>query len=224
MSFQPLSLEKEHPVIVKVEGQIIFNLRQFLVLQSELMLRYDSAFFTKANPTAKDVHQFVDKYLFQIIEEIAEFAEEPIGSDTAKFELLDIMGYIGSLLGGLEKIVDEFIHPELPVELMGHVSSNKHLTQTTSDLLVLAVKARRLFPERKWHKDAPACSDEEIIERCKMTVDQLMQMLRVCLSYWNGVFGFGDNPNVPNETVVADGSIFDLAYDQKLEIIRNTFN
>jgi hypothetical protein len=227
MSFEVLSLEKKEPIVTKIEGKLIFNMRQYLNLQGELLMRYDSPFFDNAEPTAKEAFTFLDKYFFQIVEEIGEFAPEPIGSEESKFELLDVLGYCGSTIAALEKIVGDKIFDHMHIELQKvYVPSAKHHTQLVGDLLIAITNVRRMFPERKWHKDAPACSHDELIERCKIATDGIVHLMRLSLDYWNGVFKFGDNPEVNGdmETCTDDGSIFDLAYDAKLKTIRTTFN
>jgi hypothetical protein len=114
-----------------------FKLGRFLSMQGTI---YDKF---KLDESGIDL---IDKYLFQILEEIHEVNNESHPTDKA-MEMIDVMMYIGSAFYTVESF--HAVSSRVIVKNKHSVDIKACMDEVFNSIII----ARRMYPERKWHKD-----------------------------------------------------------------------
>jgi hypothetical protein len=127
------------------ENVFMFDLSKFLVMQGHI--------YEKFKFEGKGI-DLIDKYVFQTLEEIHEVNSAPNEIEQAG-EIVDIMMYLGSTIYTVETF-----HPTGTVTIV-KTKEKAEVKPLMDEVFSSLISARRMFPERKWHK---TYNENDIIE------------------------------------------------------------
>jgi DNA polymerase elongation subunit (family B) len=133
-------------------------------------LRTQGLIYHKFELEAKGI-DLIDKYLFHILEEIHEVNNELNEKEKAK-ELIDVIMYLGSTYYTL------FQYDDFDYKVITTGIEKIDVKCTTDKLFATLINARRMFPERKWHKEY---KEENIISDRNVIFSEIIivQILRI---------------------------------------------
>lgn len=135
------------------ENFIIFDLNKFITTQKNIYKKYLLKNTNYKNSKTIINTDIIDKYFFQIIEEIFECDKED-SIDKIIEESIDILMYCGSTLNLLDNSllnnINKLYYPNLINRYNYDIKETYH--NTMKKLFDNLLSLRRLFPERKWHK------------------------------------------------------------------------
>lgn len=162
--------------IKKNDNIFILEIKEFYESQKNIMLKYKDSL--------KNLSDFekIDKYLFQIIEEIWEVRNAPNLSMEIE-EICDVVMYLTSTVALIEDCFNNNGNLLINKESITSLTITKD--EFSLDYLLSGVmNIRRLFPERKWHKTDKREKDPT---RISTVLKILQELIRYTMSYLAGV-------------------------------------
>ena len=173
------SVEKLEVIRLVDDFHYKVDLGKMILFKEDIIFHYEKEALENLNRSSveylKDLSHLFDKYLLHIIEEVSEFSEEvekdPTSED-ALYELIDIIGYLCSTTflikseGEYSIINDKRIYDveskhsiiKDTVYKMVYFEAEEDIEKAINNILIKdcinkLISARRLFDERKWHKN-----------------------------------------------------------------------
>lgn len=162
---------------MKINMEGLFN------RQMKIFNRYDSI---KKSFDMKDSFEFIknlDRYILHAIEEVYEFYDT---SNSSNSELVDIFNYLVTINAILFSITN--VIPKTLYVPMKTYSSEFDVNIILHEINSKLIKVRRLFPERKWHKNETETITTIKLESCQtLTIEAMygVYLIASCSPFLN---------------------------------------
>lgn len=142
------------------------NFEEFIHTQESIQRKYKDKLESTNN-----IYEVIDKYILQVLEEIWE-AQTAKNEENRIYEIIDAMMYVGSLYSYMNDALDPDNTKTQKVIFVSNGKSYNDLEKVKNDIISI----RRLFPERKWHKNEKSLLSNK--SRFKISSDILMDLIK----------------------------------------------
>lgn len=162
-----------------------FDLKKFIDTQYKIYDKYKTNI--NEDQINNNLFGLLDLYFGQTLEELYEY-KTALGLLEETKELIDTLMYIGSTVAIIREYISTYtnkldnmleekvilLHPNMDVDIVSKIFDDIHV-------------CRRMFPERKWHKEANTIGTRENTQRLIACVDQLLSTILNILQYMEGI-------------------------------------
>lgn len=142
------------------------NFEEFIHNQESIQRKYKDKLESTNN-----IYEVIDKYILQVLEEIWEAQTAKTDEDRI-YEIIDAMMYVGSLYSYMNDALDPNNSITQKIIFVSNGKSYNDLEKVKNDIISI----RRLFPERKWHKNEKSALSNK--SRFKISSDILMDLIK----------------------------------------------
>jgi hypothetical protein len=179
-----MNIKKKNPVYQNWLNENImeFKMRSFMDVQKEIYEKF------RFEAEGHEINT-IDKYILQTIEEIYEVDSSSTPSHQCS-EIIDILMYLGSLYWCVEEFCIVSIRNErkvisFPKQYFNVKDGSENYDNSLVDVdgiskkvLTGLVSIRRLFPERKWHKEHKYLEPQQVKDRQNYALETITILIR----------------------------------------------
>jgi len=180
--------------LVKIEwgdGGAVVDLDSFVDAHVDIWSKYDSReFYRGCGPDSQgELSRRVDRYILHTVEEIDEALQETPGTQAWWSEMADVTKYLATLDGVLREVMEGsgVEAPRRPIRIYQGNQGSRDLEGESNSVLIEVLgrlmSARRLFPERKWHKPHPEVSSAAAAGRATVAHSEIRRALEMLFGW-----------------------------------------